>query len=104
MGFEILPIEDGDEEIFEIFTITTPVRWTPQRFAQDSFDTGWPITYPRFLFFEFFLNMSYYEDKHDHSKSSHIDKLDISGCTLMCSHLNDHTYPHNTTCLKKLEK
>src|SRR5687768_3096974 len=35
MGFEILPIEDGDEEIFEIFTITTPVRWTPQRFVHD---------------------------------------------------------------------
>src|SRR5687768_5893197 len=35
MGFEILPIEDGDEEIFEIFTITTPVRWTSQRFVHD---------------------------------------------------------------------
>jgi len=30
MGFEILPIEDGDEEICEIFTITTPVRWHPK--------------------------------------------------------------------------
>src|SRR5687768_18524090 len=35
MGFEILPIEDGDEEIFEIFTITVPVRWTPQRLLHD---------------------------------------------------------------------
>src|SRR5688500_2355985 len=39
MGFEILPIEDGDEEIFEIFTITAPVRWTPQRFLHDPSET-----------------------------------------------------------------
>src|SRR5687767_2135247 len=39
MGFEILPIEDGDEEIFEIFTITAPVKWTPQRFVSDSLPT-----------------------------------------------------------------
>src|SRR5688500_11938393 len=32
MGFEILPIEDGDETKYDIITITNPERWTPHRF------------------------------------------------------------------------
>ena len=38
MGFELLPIEDGDEEIYEMFTITSPLKWTPHKFAKQSDD------------------------------------------------------------------
>ena len=33
MGFEILPIEEGDETKFDIITITSPLRWTPTNFS-----------------------------------------------------------------------
>ena len=32
IGFEILPIEDGDETRYDVFTITSPLRWTPHKF------------------------------------------------------------------------
>ena len=32
MGFEILPLEPGDEERYDIITITSPETWTPFRF------------------------------------------------------------------------
>ena len=38
MGFELLPVEDGDEDIYDIFTITSPLRWTPRKFKDESFD------------------------------------------------------------------
>ena len=34
MGFEILPIEKGDIDKYNIITITAPERWIPQRFAK----------------------------------------------------------------------
>ena len=30
MGFDLLPIEDGDENKYEIITINSPNRWNPQ--------------------------------------------------------------------------
>ena len=38
MGFEILPWETGDEDRFEIFTITSDDKWTPRRFQHDPDD------------------------------------------------------------------
>jgi hypothetical protein len=38
MGFELLPIEDGDEDIYETFTITSPLRWTPHKFVTKTDD------------------------------------------------------------------
>src|SRR5687768_6357312 len=38
MGFELLLVEDGDEDIYDIFTITSPLRWTPRKFKDESFD------------------------------------------------------------------
>src|SRR5688572_19982130 len=38
MSFELLPVEDGDEDIYDIFTITSPLRWTPRKFKDESFD------------------------------------------------------------------
>src|SRR5687768_5047058 len=35
MGFEILPIEDGDESKYEVITITSPIRWKPQQFLNE---------------------------------------------------------------------
>ncbi len=32
MGFEILPIEDGDEDLFDIIPITGQAQWTPRQF------------------------------------------------------------------------
>ena len=32
MGFELLPIEDGDEDRYDIFTITSPAKWIPKNF------------------------------------------------------------------------
>ena len=32
MGFEILPYEEGDKERYDVFDITSPEKWTPQRF------------------------------------------------------------------------
>ena len=36
MGFEILPVESGDEEIYNIITVTSPERWTPHKFLAAS--------------------------------------------------------------------
>ena len=38
MGFELLPIEDGDEDTFDIFSITSPEKWTPHKFVKDTKD------------------------------------------------------------------
>ena len=38
MGFELLPIEDGDEDIFDMFSITSPEKWTPRKFVKDIYD------------------------------------------------------------------
>ena len=31
MGFELLLIEDGDKDRYEVFTITSPDKWNPQQ-------------------------------------------------------------------------
>ena len=36
MGFEILPIEEGDEDRYDVITITSPERWIPNRFRGDT--------------------------------------------------------------------
>ena len=33
MGIELLPIEQGDEDIYDIITITSPLKWTPHKFV-----------------------------------------------------------------------
>ncbi|HYX14539.1 MAG TPA: hypothetical protein VE944_09245, partial [Nostoc sp.] len=38
MGFELLPVEDGDEDKFDVITITSPLRWTPRKFKDEPFD------------------------------------------------------------------
>ena len=38
MDFEILPVESGDAEIYDIITITSPERWTPHKLLTDSND------------------------------------------------------------------
>src|SRR5688500_4352832 len=38
MQFELLPVEDGDEDIYDMFTITSPMRWTPRKYKDKSFD------------------------------------------------------------------
>src|SRR5688500_12097739 len=38
MQFELLPVEDGDEDIYDMFTITSPLRWTPRKYKDESFD------------------------------------------------------------------
>ena len=45
------------------------------------------------------LNVSYYDNKQDHSKSSHTDRMDNCKCALICLHLNDHAYCYNKTHL-----
>src|SRR5687767_3967028 len=45
------------------------------------------------------LNVSYYSNKHDHSKSIHSDRLDICECQLVCLDLNDLAYGHSKTHL-----
>jgi hypothetical protein len=34
MGFQILPLEPGDEDKYDIITITSPARWKPYKFLQ----------------------------------------------------------------------
>ena len=34
MGFEILPIEPGDEDTYDVITITSPERWKPHTFIK----------------------------------------------------------------------
>jgi hypothetical protein len=36
MGFELLPFEEGDEDKYDVITITSPNRWTPRTFTQES--------------------------------------------------------------------
>src|SRR6476660_2762287 len=38
MGFELLPIEDSDEDIYDVITITNPLQWTPRKFKDEPFD------------------------------------------------------------------
>ena len=33
MGFEILPIDNGGENVYDVFTITSPDKWIPHRFV-----------------------------------------------------------------------
>ena len=40
MGFEILPLEPGDEDIYDIITITNPERWHPHKFQFDTYHTS----------------------------------------------------------------
>src|SRR5689334_13101333 len=35
MGFQLLPVEDGDEFKHDVFTITSPKRWNPHKFANE---------------------------------------------------------------------
>ena len=35
MAFELLPIEDGDENKYDVITITSPGKWTPQKFVAE---------------------------------------------------------------------
>ena len=56
MGFEILPIEDGEidevDPIYDVFEITGPKRWVPARFrssetatgAEDNFNAGYNVS------------------------------------------------------------
>ena len=39
MGFEILSIEDGDEDKYETITITSPERWRPHKFQNAIYHT-----------------------------------------------------------------
>ena len=32
LGFELLPFEEGDEDRYDVLTITGPLRWTPRKF------------------------------------------------------------------------
>lgn len=32
MGFEMLPIEDGDEDLYDVVTVISLIRWTPHQF------------------------------------------------------------------------
>lgn len=36
MGFELLPIEVGDEDRYDVITIISPSKWTPQKFVGES--------------------------------------------------------------------
>jgi hypothetical protein len=36
MGFELLPIEEGNENKYNVITITSPSRWTPQKFVSEA--------------------------------------------------------------------
>jgi hypothetical protein len=36
MGFEILPVEDGDEDKYDVITITSPEQWKPRRYKDSS--------------------------------------------------------------------
>jgi hypothetical protein len=47
MGFEILPWEEGDDEIYDIFDITRDTPWTPRKFRDDdNFDVNAPNPVP----------------------------------------------------------
>ena len=35
MGFEILPWNNGDEEKYEVFEITSDARWVPRQYLED---------------------------------------------------------------------
>jgi Reverse transcriptase (RNA-dependent DNA polymerase) len=35
MGFEILPWQEGDEDRYEVFEITSDAKWTPRRYLED---------------------------------------------------------------------
>ena len=36
MGVTLYPVEDGDEDKYEIFNVTSDVPWTPRVFQRDS--------------------------------------------------------------------
>jgi hypothetical protein len=45
IGFEILPIEPGDEDTYDIITITSPEKWKPSRFVTYYNDDAEMYTY-----------------------------------------------------------
>ena len=36
MGFQLLPVEDGDEQKYDVFTITSPAKWRPRNFVKET--------------------------------------------------------------------
>ena len=40
MGFELLPIEPGDEDRYDVITITNPERWYPNKYQNTSYHTS----------------------------------------------------------------
>ena len=38
MGLELLPFEEGDEDRYDVLTITSPLRYTPRKFKDEAFD------------------------------------------------------------------
>ena len=36
MGFQLLPVEDGDEQKYDVFTITSPAEWRPHNFVKET--------------------------------------------------------------------
>jgi hypothetical protein len=59
MGFEILPWEEGDQDRFQIFEITSDTKWTPRTYLQD--DPDIQATHSQ----EVLLNSHEHDDFHD---------------------------------------
>ncbi|HEY8522856.1 MAG TPA: hypothetical protein VIL14_03765, partial [Nitrososphaeraceae archaeon] len=38
MGFELMPIEKGDEQRYDVITITSPEKWIPHKFQRQNID------------------------------------------------------------------
>ena len=41
MGFQLLPVKDGDEHKYDVFTITSPAKWNPHKFVSETMNENY---------------------------------------------------------------
>ena len=92
MGFELLPIEDGDEDIYETFTITSPLRWTPHKFVTKTDDSCYydptdavanATDYPAPILNHLALKLGTLEENdYPNEQEYHNDRFDMTDMTL----------------------
>src|SRR5688572_16993691 len=91
MRFELLPIEPRDKDIYETFTITSPLKWTPHKFVTktddpcyyDSTDAVADVTdYPTVLTHLALKSDTLGENDYPDDQECHNDRFDMTDMTL----------------------
>ena len=83
MGFELLPIEPEDEDIYDIITITSPEKWTPHKYQKknndiQSYDPSDNMLQNESMDYLAFLNHTALAKDNDSGELLNLNVLDIN--------------------------